>query len=68
MHIIFAGECMVEFRRISKHNYARSFAGDVYNTSIYTKRTLADKAKVSANNQVKQLQVIKLQKYSNCSI
>jgi len=46
-NIIFAGECMVEFRQVANNNYARSFAGDVYNTSIYAKRILGDQAKVS---------------------
>jgi len=46
-HIIFAGECMVEFRQVANNNYARSFAGDVYNTCVYAKRILDEKAKVS---------------------
>ena len=45
--IIFAGECMVEFRKIGLNNYGRSFAGDVYNSSVYAKRTLGNEVKVS---------------------
>jgi 2-dehydro-3-deoxygluconokinase len=33
---------MVELRAVGEDNFARSYAGDVYNTAVYLKRSLAD--------------------------
>lgn len=33
------GECMVELRQTGTDRFARSFAGDAYNTAVYFKRT-----------------------------
>jgi 2-dehydro-3-deoxygluconokinase len=38
--IICIGECMVELRAIGEDTFARSYAGDVYNTAVYLKRSL----------------------------
>jgi len=43
---IVLGECMVEFSPDSLCNYKQGFAGDVYNTAVYTKRLLANNAEV----------------------
>jgi 2-dehydro-3-deoxygluconokinase len=40
MRIVCIGECMVELRAVGKDHFARSFAGDVYNTAVYLKRSL----------------------------
>jgi len=46
-NIIVMGECMVEFGRVGKGDlYKKSFAGDVFNTCIYIKRTVKDQANV----------------------
>lgn len=36
--IYFLGECMVELRAIDESGMGKSFAGDVYNSSVYLKR------------------------------
>ncbi len=38
--IICIGECMVELRAVGADTFARSYAGDVYNTAVYLKRSL----------------------------
>jgi 2-dehydro-3-deoxygluconokinase len=38
--IICIGECMVELRAVGADSFARSYAGDVYNTAVYLKRSL----------------------------
>jgi len=38
---------MVEFRKTGADSYGRSFAGDVYNSSVYAKRILGSDIKVS---------------------
>ena len=38
--VVCIGECMVELRAIGEDAFARSFAGDVYNTAVYLKRSL----------------------------
>lgn len=40
MRVICIGECMVEFRAVDSDRFARSYAGDAYNTAIYLKRSL----------------------------
>jgi 2-dehydro-3-deoxygluconokinase len=37
--IVCIGECMVELRAVGADTFARSFAGDVYNTAVYLKRS-----------------------------
>ncbi len=37
--IVTIGECMVELSRIGEDSYRQRFAGDVYNTAVYLKRT-----------------------------
>jgi len=37
--IVCIGECMVELRAIGRDQFARGFAGDVYNTAVYFKRS-----------------------------
>ena len=39
MHVVCIGECMVELRQAGAELYARSFAGDAYNTAVYLKRS-----------------------------
>lgn len=46
-NIVVMGECMVEFSPTSQGYYKNGFAGDVYNTAVYVKRLLADKAEVA---------------------
>lgn len=36
------GECMVELQRVTASSLQQSFAGDVYNTGVYLKRTFSD--------------------------
>lgn len=38
--VICIGECMVELRAVGEDTFARSYAGDVYNTAVYLKRSL----------------------------
>jgi 2-dehydro-3-deoxygluconokinase len=38
--IVCIGECMVELRAVGADTFARSYAGDVYNTAVYLKRSL----------------------------
>jgi 2-dehydro-3-deoxygluconokinase len=40
--ILFIGEAMLELVNIDKKTLAKSFAGDVYNTSVYLKRAYSD--------------------------
>ena len=40
--IICIGECMVELHAVGADTFARSYAGDVYNTAVYLKRSLPD--------------------------
>jgi 2-dehydro-3-deoxygluconokinase len=40
--IVCIGECMVELRASGVDTFARSYAGDVYNTAVYLKRSLPD--------------------------
>ena len=40
--VICIGECMVELRSTAPDVFARSYAGDVYNTAVYLKRSLPD--------------------------
>jgi 2-dehydro-3-deoxygluconokinase len=40
IRIICIGECMVELRAVGADTFARSYAGDVYNTAVYLKRSL----------------------------
>ena len=39
MRVVSIGECMVELRQAGEGLYARSFAGDAYNTAVYLKRS-----------------------------
>ena len=39
MRVVCIGECMVELRQAGEALYARSFAGDAYNTAVYLKRS-----------------------------
>jgi 2-dehydro-3-deoxygluconokinase len=38
--VVCIGECMVELRAVGQDTFARSYAGDVYNTAVYLKRSL----------------------------
>jgi 2-dehydro-3-deoxygluconokinase len=38
--VVCIGECMVELRAVGEDSFARSYAGDVYNTAVYLKRSL----------------------------
>jgi 2-dehydro-3-deoxygluconokinase len=38
--VVCIGECMVELRAVGEDAFARSYAGDVYNTAVYLKRSL----------------------------
>jgi len=38
--IVCIGECMVELRAVGADTFARSYAGDAYNTAVYLKRSL----------------------------
>ena len=40
MRVVCAGECMVELRENGPDSFARAYAGDVYNTAVYLKRSL----------------------------
>lgn len=40
--VICIGECMVELRSTGSDVFARSYAGDVYNTAVYLKRSLPE--------------------------
>jgi 2-dehydro-3-deoxygluconokinase len=40
--IVCIGECMAELRAIGEDVFARSYAGDVYNTAVYLKRSFPD--------------------------
>ena len=40
--MICIGECMVELRATGVDTFARAYAGDVYNTAVYLKRSLPD--------------------------
>jgi 2-dehydro-3-deoxygluconokinase len=40
MRVICIGECMVELRSAGGDRFLRSYAGDVYNTCVYLKRSL----------------------------
>ena len=40
--VICIGECMVELRSTAPDVFARSYAGDVYNTAVYLKRSLPE--------------------------
>lgn len=40
--VICIGECMVELRAIGTNTFARAYAGDVYNTAVYLKRSLPE--------------------------
>jgi 2-dehydro-3-deoxygluconokinase len=40
--VICIGECMVELRATGANSFARAYAGDVYNTAVYLKRSLPD--------------------------
>lgn len=40
MRVICMGECMVELRSAGGDRFVRSYAGDVYNTCVYLKRSL----------------------------
>lgn len=40
--VVCIGECMVELRAVGEDRFARSYAGDVYNTAVYLKRSLPD--------------------------
>jgi 2-dehydro-3-deoxygluconokinase len=42
MRVICIGECMVELRATAENTFARAYAGDVYNTAVYLKRSLPD--------------------------
>jgi 2-dehydro-3-deoxygluconokinase len=38
--VVCIGECMAELRAVGEDTFARSYAGDVYNTAVYLKRSL----------------------------
>jgi len=40
--VVCIGECMVELRAVGADMFARSYAGDAYNTAVYLKRSLPD--------------------------
>jgi 2-dehydro-3-deoxygluconokinase len=40
--VVCIGECMVELRAVEEDSFARSYAGDAYNTAVYLKRSLPD--------------------------
>jgi 2-dehydro-3-deoxygluconokinase len=42
MRVICIGECMVELRATAENAFVRAYAGDVYNTAVYLKRSLPD--------------------------
>jgi 2-dehydro-3-deoxygluconokinase len=42
MRVVCIGECMVELRAVGADTFARSYAGDAYNTAVYLKRSLPD--------------------------
>jgi 2-dehydro-3-deoxygluconokinase len=42
MRVVCIGECMVELRSLGTEHFARSYAGDAYNTAVYLKRSLPD--------------------------
>jgi 2-dehydro-3-deoxygluconokinase len=39
--VVCIGECMAELRAVGEERFARSYAGDAYNTAVYLKRSLA---------------------------
>jgi len=45
--IVFFGECMVELSKTTLGQFQQSFAGDMYNASVYLKRYIGDEADVS---------------------
>jgi 2-dehydro-3-deoxygluconokinase len=42
MRVVCIGECMVELRASAENTFERAYAGDVYNTAVYLKRSLPD--------------------------
>jgi 2-dehydro-3-deoxygluconokinase len=40
--VVCIGECMVELRAVGTDNFVRGYAGDVYNTAVYLKRSLPE--------------------------
>jgi 2-dehydro-3-deoxygluconokinase len=40
--VVCIGECMIEMRAMGENSFSRSYAGDVYNTAVYLKRSLPD--------------------------
>jgi 2-dehydro-3-deoxygluconokinase len=40
--IVCIGECMVELRAVGADTFARSYAGDAYNTGVYLKRSFPE--------------------------
>jgi 2-dehydro-3-deoxygluconokinase len=40
--VICIGECMAELRAVGEDVFARSYAGDVYNTAVYLKRSFPE--------------------------
>jgi 2-dehydro-3-deoxygluconokinase len=42
MRVICIGECMAELRATAENTFERAYAGDVYNTAVYLKRSLPD--------------------------
>lgn len=42
MRVVCIGECMVELRSAGDDTFLRSYAGDVYNTCVYLKRSLSE--------------------------
>lgn len=40
--VVCIGECMVEMRASGENRFERGFAGDVYNTAVYLKRSLPE--------------------------
>ena len=46
IRIAAVGECMVEFTRAPDSTFRMGFAGDTYNTAVYTHRTAAGEAEV----------------------
>ncbi|MBU2224828.1 MAG: sugar kinase [Gammaproteobacteria bacterium] len=44
--IIMMGECMVELFQLVENVYHQNFAGDVFNTAVYLKRSLGNEAQV----------------------
>ena len=40
--VVCIGECMVELRAVEADRFARSYAGDAYNTAVYLKRSFPE--------------------------